>query len=132
MIRIKAKAKGDFKNTEGFLKKAREHRILNKLDQYGQMGVKALSEATPRRTGKTAESWYYSVRKYEDTGSFVITWSNSNVNITPHGRANIAIILDVGHATRQGGYVAGKNYIHPAIEPIFDKIAKDAWEEVTK
>ena len=132
MIRIKAKATGDFKNTEGFLKKAREHRILQKLEKYGEMGVQALAEATPKRTGKTADSWYYTVRKYEDTGSFVITWSNRNVNITPHGRANIAVILDVGHATRQGGYVAGRNYIHPAIEPIFDRIAQGAWEEVTK
>ena len=132
MIRVHVTAKGDFKNTEGFLKKAREHRILQKLDEYGEMGVKALAEATPKRTEKTAASWYYTVRKYEDTGSFVITWSNSNVNITPNGRANIAIILDCGHATRQGGFVAGKNYIHPAIEPIFDKIAKGAWKEVTK
>lgn len=132
MIRVKVKAKGDFKNTEGFLKKAREHRILKRLEHYGEMGVKALAEATPKRTGKTAKSWYYTVRKYEDTGSFVITWSNSNVNITPHGRANIAVILDCGHATRQGAYVAGKNYIRPAIEPIFEEIAKGAWEEVTR
>lgn len=132
MIKIHCTAKGDFKNTEGFLKKAREHRILNKLNEYGEMGVKALASATPERTGKTAESWYYTVVKNPSTGSFLITWSNSNVNITQHARANIAVILDVGHATRQGGFVAGKNYIRPAIEPVFDKIAQGAWEEVTK
>ena len=131
MIRVQMTAKGDFKNTKGFLKKVREHRILALLDKYGEMGVKALSEATPKRTGKTSESWYYTIKQYEDTGSFVITWSNSNVNITPHGRANIAVILDYGHATRSGGYVQGYNYIKPAMRPIFDKIANDAWKEVT-
>lgn len=132
MIRVRMTAKGDFKNTEGFLKNIREHIIFNRLEKYGKLGVEALASATPKRTGKTADSWYYTIRKYENTGSFVITWSNSNVNITPNGRANIAVIIDSGHATRQGGYVAGKNYIRPAIQPVFDKIAKDAWEEVTK
>lgn len=131
MIKVHVKAKGNFKNTEGFLKRVREHRILEKLDKYGKLGVEALAEATPKRTGKTSESWYYTIMQYSDTGSFIIRWSNSNVNITPHGRANIAVILDVGHATRQGGYVQGRHYISPAIQPVFERIAKDAWEEVT-
>lgn len=127
---IRVKVTGDFKHTEGFLQKAREHRLLKRLDHYGEMGVKALSEATPKRTGKTANSWYYTVKKYEDTGAFVITWCNSNVNITPNGRANIAVILNYGHATRSGGYVEGKDYIKPALQPIFEKIANDAFREV--
>lgn len=122
---------GNFKHTEGFLKEAKEHAFLERLDHYGELGVKALSEATPKRTGKTAESWYYIVKKYEDSGSFVITWLNSNVNITPHSRANIAVIINYGHATRNGGYVQGREYIKPAIRPIFDQIAEDAFKEVT-
>lgn len=130
MIKVSVKAKGDFKNTEGFLQRAREHRILQKLEMYGEIGVRALADATPKRTGKTSESWYYTIKEYE-SGSFSILWSNSNVNVTPHARANIAVILDVGHATRQGGYVQGRNYIRPAIQPLFDRIAEDAWKEVT-
>ena len=127
---IKVKVSGDFKHTEGFLRKAKEHELLKKLDAFGKKGVEALASATPKRTGKTSESWYYTVRKYEDSGSFVITWCNSNVNVTPHGRANIAVILDVGHATRSGAYVRGREYIKPAIQPIFDEIAKEALKEV--
>ena len=130
MIKVKVKAKGDFKNTEGFLHRAREHRILQKLEMYGEIGVRALQEATPKRTGKTSESWYYTITQ-SNTGSFTVLWSNSNVNVTPHGRANIALILDVGHGTRQGGYVQGRNYIKPALRPLFDRIAEDAWKEVT-
>lgn len=128
---IRVKVKGDFKHMEGFLREAREHKILDKLDAYGRQGVEALASATPKRTGKTASSWYYYIRKYEDSGSFVLTWCNSNVNITPNGRVNVAIILDVGHATRNGAYIQGREYIAPAIQPIFDKIAKEALKEVT-
>lgn len=128
---IKVKVTGSFKHTEGFLRNATEKRLLQSLDKYGKLGVEALKQATPERTGKTAESWYYTITKYSDSGSFVITWSNSNVNITPHGRANIAVILEYGHGTRNGGYVQGRQYIKPAIQPIFDRIANDAFKEVT-
>lgn len=128
---VSVKVSGNFKHTEGFLKEAREHRFLKKLDKYGEMGVEALSSVTPRRTGKTAESWYYTVKQYKDTGSFVITWSNSNINVTPHGRVCVAVVLEYGHGTRNGGFVEGRHYIKPAIRPVFDKIAKDAFKEVS-
>lgn len=129
---IKVTTSGDFRHMEGFLKKQKEHEFLDRLDKYGKMGVEALKSATPRRTGKTAESWYYIVKKYEDTGSFMITWCNSNVNITPHGRANIAVILETGHATRNGAFVQGREYIKPALRPIFEQIARDAFKEVRR
>lgn len=127
---ISVTAKGDFRHLEGFLKKQKENKFAERLDKYGKMGVEALQKATPKRTGKTADSWYYYIRKYNDSGSWIITWCNSNVNITPHGRANIAVIIECGHGTRGGGYVQGRPYIKPAIQPIFDKIAQDAFKEV--
>lgn len=128
---IKVTVSGDFKHLEGFLKKQKEQKFLQRLNYYGKMGVEALESATPKRTGKTAASWYYTIQKYNDTGSFVITWCNSNVNITPNGRANIAVLIECGHATRSGTYVQGREYIKPAIQPVFDKIAKDIFKEVT-
>lgn len=116
--------KGNFKNTEAFLKRASKFNIDAILDRYGKEGVSALSAATPKDTGETANSWYYKVNKGKDI--ITITWSNSHiVNGIP-----IAIILQYGHATRNGGYVEGRDYINPAIRPIFDRIANRAWEEV--
>lgn len=116
--------KGNFKNTEVFLKRASKFNIDAILDRYGKEGVSALSVATPKDTGETANSWYYKVNKGKDI--ITITWSNSHiVNGVP-----IAIILQYGHATRNGGYVEGRDYINPAIRPIFDRIANRAWEEV--
>ena len=86
----------------------------------------ALSSATPVRTGLTANSWYYEIE--HQNGSVSITFNNSNVN----KGVPIAIILQYGHGTRNGGWVQGRDYINPAIQPVFDRIAKEAWEEVTK
>ena len=122
---VKVDVKGDFRHLEGFLKEQKEHKFMERLDYYGQMGVEALKQATPKRTGKTADSWYYYIRKYDDSGSWIINWCNSNVNVTPHGRANIALIIETGHATRNGAYIAGREYIKPAIEPIFNKITQE-------
>ena len=116
--------KGSFKNTERFLKRANRFNIDQLLERYGQEGVEALREATPKDTGLTANSWYYKVKK--ETDRITITWSNSNIqNGVP-----IAVILQYGHATRNGGYVEGIDYINPAMRPIFDRIAARAWEEV--
>lgn len=117
--------KGDFNNTEGFLKGLKEKRFLKKLDRYGSAGVQALSDATPKDTGKTSASWDYRIEDYEDHTSIV--WTNSNVQ----NGVNIAIILQYGHGTRNGGYVQGRDYINPAIQPIFDELADSAWKEVT-
>lgn len=118
--------KGNFKRTSDFLKRASSLNLDTILNQYGQEGVEALRAATPKDTGTTANSWSYSIHK--GTGSITITWSNSNiVDGVP-----IAVILQYGHGTRNGGYVQGTDYINPAMKPIFDKIAQRAWEEVKR
>lgn len=118
--------KGDFRRTSDFLKRANRLNLDAILNQYGQEGVEALRAATPKDTGTTANSWSYVVHK--GTGSITITWSNSNiVDGVP-----IAVILQYGHGTRNGGYVQGTDYINPAVKPIFDKIAQRAWEEVKR
>lgn len=122
---IVIKHKGGFENTEKFLKRMSKTEIYRCLDKYGQQGVDALSSATPIKTGLTAESWNYEIRKSK--GSFSIVWTNSNVvNGVP-----IAIILEYGHGTGTGGYVQGRNFINPAIQPIFDRMAEEVWKEVT-
>lgn len=118
--------KGDFSKFNRFLEKAKEAVRLGDLDKYGREGVAALSSATPVDSGLTASSWYYEIER--KNGSASITFHNSNIqNGVP-----IAIILQYGHGTRNGGWVQGRDYINPAIQPIFDKIANDAWREVTK
>lgn len=118
--------KGDFRRTSDFLKRVNRLNLDVILNQYGQEGVEALLAATPKDTGTTANSWNYAVHK--GTGSITITWSNSNiVDGVP-----IAVILQYGHGTRNGGYVQGTDYINPAMKPIFDKIAQRAWEEVKR
>ena len=131
MIKVSVEAKGNFNNMKGFLKRVRENNILKKLDKYGELGVEALAKATPRQTGELAESWYYTIEQIGDA-SYSITWNNKKVVSSSNGNysVNIAVILDTGHGTGWGGYVSGRHYISPAIQPIFDKIADDAWKEV--
>lgn len=121
---IVIKQKGDFKKTESFLNRAQQVKIKQVLDYYGKVGVQALANATPKDTGTTADSWSYEV-SVRDGGSS-ITWSNSNTN----KGVNIAVLLQYGHGTRNGGYVKGRDYINPALQPIFDEIANTAWKEV--
>ena len=118
--------KGDFSKLTRYLEKAKEAIRLGDLDKYGREGVAALASATPIDSGQTAKSWNYKTE--HKSGSVSITFYNSNIqNGVP-----IAIILQYGHGTRNGGWVQGRDYINPAIQPIFDKIANDAWKEVTK
>lgn len=118
--------KGDFSKTTGFLTKLKQNTSLNVFDKYGKEGVAALASATPVDSGLTASSWYYKVERSADAISLL--FCNSNIqNGVP-----IAIILQYGHGTRNGGYVQGRDYINPAIQPVFDKIVKEAWGEVTK
>lgn len=126
MAGIVFKHKGNLKKTTKFLERTLKGDYLKNLDKFGREGVAALALATPVDTGKTAESWGYRIEKTSDGTKIV--WTNSNVN----KGINIAIILQYGHGTRNGGYVQGRDYINPAIRPIFDKIADDAWKEVTK
>lgn len=124
---ITFKHKGDFSKTSNFLKKASNVRKfqIDDLHKFGVEGVLALSKATPVRTGKTADSWTYRIVEKENSVS--IEWLNSNVV----KGVPIAVILQYGHGTGTGGYVQGIDYINPAIQPIFDRIAKNAWKEVT-
>lgn len=123
---ITFRQKGDFSNLTRYLERAKEVIKLGDLDKYGQEGVDALSSATPVDSGLTASSWYYKIEN--KNGSAIISFYNSNVN----NGVPIAIILQYGHGTNNGGWVEGRDYINPAILPIFEKIANDAWEEVTK
>ena len=123
---ITFRQKGDFSKLTRYLERAKEVIKLGNLDKYGQEGVDALSSATPVDSGLTASSWYYKIEN--KNGSAIISFYNSNVN----NGVPIAIILQYGHGTNNGGWVEGRDYINPAILPIFEKIANDAWEEVTK
>ena len=123
---IKFRHKGDFSKSLRYLEKAKGVVLLSDLDRYGREGVAALSSATPVESGLTASSWYYEIVRTKESVS--INFSNSNIqNGVP-----IAVILQYGHGTRNGGWVQGRDYINPAIQPIFDRIANDAWREVTK
>lgn len=123
---ISFRHKGDFSKTTKFLEKVKGVIRLSDLDKYGREGVAALASATPVDTGLTAKSWYYKIEN--KNGSVTISFHNSNIqNGVP-----IAIILQYGHGTRNGGWVQGRDYINPAVQPIFDKIVNNAWREVTK
>lgn len=123
---IHVSQKGDFVKTEKFLKKSLGRDWMSVLKQYGEKGVRALSAGTPVDTGRTAASWSYEI--IQNDGKVSVVWSNSNVQ----KGVNIAIILQYGHGTRNGGWVAGRDYINPALHPIFDEMANSAWREVTK
>ena len=123
---ISFRQKGDFSKTKRYFERVKAVARLSILDKYGREGVAALASATPTETGKTASSWFYEIS--HDKGSATITFSNSNIN----NGVPIAIILQYGHGTGTGGWVEGRDYINPAIQPIFDKIANEAWKEVTK
>lgn len=123
---VVVKHAGSFRNTERFLKRVSKIDYVGILNRYGREGVAALASATPVDTGKTANSWGYEITTTKD--SYTIAFTNSNVV----DGVPIAIILQYGHGTRNGGWVEGRDYINPAIQPIFDKIANEAWREVTK
>lgn len=118
--------KGDFSKTTKFLTKLKQNVDISTFEKYGKKGVAALASATPVDSGLTANSWYYKIEK--TNSSISLLFCNSNIqNGVP-----IAVILQYGHGTRNGGWVQGRDYINPAIQPIFDKIVNNAWREVTK
>lgn len=122
---IVLKTTGKLKKTEKFLSKMSRFDIRRILNKYGEEGVNALAENTPVRSGETASSWRYKVSI--NNGIATVTWSNTHVE----KGANIAIILQYGHGTRNGGYVQGIDYINPALKPVFNALAEEAWMEVT-
>lgn len=123
---ISFRQKGDFSKLTRFLEKSKEAVKIGDLDRYGREGVAALESATPKDSGLTASSWYYKIE--QGNGTVSISFHNSNIqNGVP-----IAVILQYGHGTRNGGWVQGRDYINPAVQPIFDKIVNNAWKEVNK
>lgn len=117
--------KGNFNNLERFLKKNEKIDVDHYLEKFGQAGVEALAKATPKDTGLTSESWYYTIEKMKDETR--ITWCNSNVVDDWY---NVAIGIQYGHGTASGVYVQGIDYINPAMRTIFDELAEQIWEEV--
>lgn len=124
-MKIWVNHRGNFHKTEKFLKKSFGKDYLPILERYANQGVDALMSATPVDTGLTASLWGYEI--LQDRDSLSIVWNNYNVQ----NGVNIAVILQYGHGTRNGGYVVGRDYINPALRPIFDKMAEAAWKEVT-
>jgi len=116
---------GSFKNIDAFLKRMSNNDLFSDLERYGRMGVDALSSATPNETGLTARSWVYKVTKSRGLQS--IGWYNTN---TTNG-VNVAILIQYGHGTGTGGYIQGRDYINPVIQPLFDTIANEIWRKVT-
>lgn len=123
---IRLESHGNYSKTLGWLHNLKLNDILNKLQSYAQDGVDALSNATPVDSGLTAASWYYEIEN--DQNSISIAWKNSNVN----KGVPIAIILQYGHGTGTGGWVAGRDYINPAIEPTFNEIVDNIGKEIAK
>ncbi len=123
---LNIRQKGDFSRSIKYLRTLKHAIRISDFEKYGQEGVDALSSATPVDTGETSKSWHYRIKQKH--GSVRISFYNSNIQ----KGVPIAIILQYGHATKNGGWVQGRDYINPAIQPIFDKIANHAWREVTK
>lgn len=121
---IKITKRGDFKKANSYFERLLEVAHLGILDKYGRIGVEALKAATPKDSGKTANSWRYEITHTRNKAS--ITWLNSNV----HKGYNVAILIQYGHGTGTGAYVKGTDYINPAMKHIFDEIAEKAWEEI--
>jgi hypothetical protein len=124
-MRVNFEVSGGFTKTERFLNRMKRREYLNVLDEFGHDGVQALRNATPVDSGATAEAWDYEIKRTRNYTEIV--WTNSNIN----DGVPIAVILQYGHGTGTGGYVQGRDYINPAIRPVFDKIAEKAWKVVT-
>lgn len=123
---ITLKTSGDFKKTKTFFGLLYKRSFMEKLEEYAEEGLQALINATPVDTGKTALSWYYTIECTRD--KVTITWHNSNnIDYVP-----IVILIQYGHATKEGSFVEGVDFINPALKPVFDTISRSVWEEVEK
>lgn len=122
---VSVSVNGNYTKTDNFLRKLENLLYLGKLDEYGRMGVEALRNNTPRDSGVTAESWGYEFHYSKD--SFTITWTNDNIS----EYIPVVLLIQYGHGTKDGGYVQGRDFINPAMQPIFDDIAAKMWKEVT-
>lgn len=125
---ISVKVSSDYKKTHDFLERVKGPKKFRALEKYGPKGVAALKTATPKESAETANSWYFEI--VNKPGYFSIHWLNSHIE--EPGTIPIAAIIQYGHGTRRGGYVQGRDYINPALKPIFDQIVSDMWREVTR
>lgn len=123
---ISIRTKGDLSKTKNFLDRIKARNYLKVLDSLAKQGVDALASTTPKDSGVTAGSWYYEIES--GSGSTTIRWCNSST--TPNGAYNIVLLLQHGHGTGTGGYVQGRDFINPAIKPVFDNIAETAWRVI--
>lgn len=122
---IRVHSSGDFNRTRAFLHRLKSKEMYRDLNRFGKMGVDALAAATPRASGETANAWTYQI-KHSRSGT-TISWDNTNEN----DGQKVAILIQYGHGTGTGGYVVDKDFINPAMGPIFDKIAQEVWRKVT-
>jgi hypothetical protein len=127
-VGIKVTNSGSFAKTQAFLQRMKDREQYKALEKYGPIGVAALANATPKDTAITANAWYYEIA--QRPGYFAIHWLNSHLE--DPGRIPVAVLIQYGHATGNGGYVQGVDYINPALAPIFDQIVAEMWKEVTK
>lgn len=125
---ISIRQEGDFSKLTNYFEHCKGWLKLSNLDEYGRRGVEALSSATPRDSGMTASSWSYSIERRGESSASIIF---HNDNVTPQGTP-VAILIQYGHATKNGAWVEGIDYINPALKPVFEDLANDAWREVTK
>lgn len=125
---INVTTSGSWQHTSHFLQELKAQSYLTTLEKYGAQGVEALRRATPEKSGHTAESWGYEI--IQKPGYYAIKWTNSDV-VEP-GHIPVAVLIQYGHGTREGGYVQGVDYINPAMRPIFEQILAEVWREVTK
>jgi len=125
---IKVTTSGSFAKSQAFLQRMQQREQFRVLAKYGAIGVAALANATPKETGETAQAWYYEI--VDRPGYFAIHWANSHIE--GPNRVSVAAIIQYGHATRNGGYIEGINYINPAMRPIFEAMVADMWREVTR
>ena len=123
-MKVSYSVKGNFKNTTRFLKNVKNNRSYEILEKYGKEGVDALRNATPKYTGKTADSWDYVIE--HEKGNYILSWVNSNVN----NNVPIVILIQYGHATINGGWVQGYDFINPTMKDIFDRLTNELWGEI--
>lgn len=123
---IRLTTRGNWNRTRNWLKRMKHEDYISVINKYGEVGCQYLAEYTPKKTGKTAASWYYTIER--NPKGFKIIWNNSNMD--NHGKVPVAILIQYGHGTGTGGYVAAVDFINPAIRPVFENLAEAVWEEV--
>lgn len=122
---IKVKIKGNWNKTEHFFDRILHKGWYGTLTTYGEIGVKVLSNATPKNSGDTANSWGYEIKKNKQALTLIFT-NSANTSVAP-----VVILLQYGHGTKNGGYVKGIDFINSALKPVFQEMADEAWKEIT-